>query len=302
LHPQLPHGRKRSESKAEPIGEAERRLERCDSKSIILHPYITNNDHRRFTLVGVAKALTGAHNDEDAPVRPPKRTANDIPTYEEIRIIFQSIDKDGDGLINFKELKATRLGRHLSDQELRMIINNGGTSQKGAKSFLPKSPGNSLRANPIDETNSPRDSKVDKDFVAQLAANMNNPEAGGINRHNSKGHKAPRRPSMNRRKSLDPTALLASLTGSDNTMLNKEGINFEDFATEFFKMMMKKKKNKANLATDPNVRGVQIEFKDMCLNINLGGKDFKVLDSVNGKIQEKTMVGLMGGSGAGKTR
>ena len=111
-----------------------------------------------------------------------------------------------------------------------------------------------------------------------------------------------RRASLARRMSLDPTKLLSGIAGGKSKDEEVEGITFEAFATEFFKMMVKKKKSDDEEVSDPNVRGVQIEFSNLCLQIKLGGKDFDILKNVNGKIQEKTMVGLMGGSGAGKTR
>jgi ABC-type multidrug transport system ATPase subunit len=121
---------------------------------------------------------------------------------------------------------------------------------------------------------------------------------GGITR--SVSGKVNRRGSLARRMSLDGSALLGSLGKSKKNMDN-DGITFEVFAVEFFKMMVNKKKSDSDEVTDPNVRGVQIQFTNLCLHIKLGGKEFKVLDDVNGKIEEKTMVGLMGGSGAGKT-
>ena len=45
-----------------------------------------------------------------------------VPTYDEIKEIFESIDKDGDGLITLPELKNTKLGSHLSERELQRIM------------------------------------------------------------------------------------------------------------------------------------------------------------------------------------
>ena len=56
-----------------------------------------------------SRANSGNRGNKTMSIRTQKKVANtDIPTYEEIRAIFKSIDKDGDGLINFKELKDTR--------------------------------------------------------------------------------------------------------------------------------------------------------------------------------------------------
>lgn len=43
---------------------------------------------------------------QESSLSPPEKI--ELPTYEEIKTIFESMDKDGDGLISFEELKATR--------------------------------------------------------------------------------------------------------------------------------------------------------------------------------------------------
>ena len=47
--------------------------------------------------------------------------------------------------------------------------------------------------------------------------------------------------------------------------------------------------------------GVDVQFQDLSLHINAGGKSTPVVDNVTGRIRKKTMTALMGGSGAGKT-
>jgi ABC-type multidrug transport system fused ATPase/permease subunit len=46
--------------------------------------------------------------------------------------------------------------------------------------------------------------------------------------------------------------------------------------------------------------GVDICFKDLSLAVQVAGNEINVVDHVTGRVQEKTMTALMGGSGAGK--
>lgn len=47
--------------------------------------------------------------------------------------------------------------------------------------------------------------------------------------------------------------------------------------------------------------GVDICFKDLCLEVTVAQKKINVVNNVTGRLQAKTMTALMGGSGAGKT-
>mmetsp|Transcript_15252 Transcript_15252/g.18569 ORF Transcript_15252/g.18569 Transcript_15252/m.18569 type:complete len:1068 (+) Transcript_15252:124-3327(+) len=50
------------------------------------------------------------------------------------------------------------------------------------------------------------------------------------------------------------------------------------------------------------IPGIDLTFENLSLSIPLGGGDsFNVVDEVSGRLKEKTMTALMGGSGAGKT-
>ena len=46
--------------------------------------------------------------------------------------------------------------------------------------------------------------------------------------------------------------------------------------------------------------GIDICFRDLSLNIQIGENNIRVVDEVTGRIRAKTMTALMGGSGAGK--
>ncbi|CAJ1948621.1 unnamed protein product [Cylindrotheca closterium] len=50
-----------------------------------------------------------------------------------------------------------------------------------------------------------------------------------------------------------------------------------------------------------NSNGVDICFKDLCLEVTVAKKEINVVNNVTGRLQAKTMTALMGGSGAGKT-
>lgn len=47
--------------------------------------------------------------------------------------------------------------------------------------------------------------------------------------------------------------------------------------------------------------GVDICFKDLCLEVTVAKKQINVVNNVTGRLRAKTMTALMGGSGAGKT-
>ncbi len=131
-----------------------------------------------------------------------------MPTYDEIKEIFKSMDKDGDGVISKDELKATSLGKNLDETELDRIV----------------------------------------DFCSQ--------KGGG------------------------------------------KGVSLEDFASQFFAVA---EETKQEDTTDPSVPGIQIKFTDLSLHVHVHGKTFPVVNKATGVIEAKTMVALMGGSGAGKT-
>ena len=50
----------------------------------------------------------------------------------------------------------------------------------------------------------------------------------------------------------------------------------------------------------PQEASVDICFQELCLSVKVAGKSINVVDNVTGRIREKTMTALMGGSGAGK--
>ena len=51
---------------------------------------------------------------------------------------------------------------------------------------------------------------------------------------------------------------------------------------------------------DQKKASVDICFQDLSLSVKVAGKDINVVDHVTGRIRERTMTALMGGSGAGK--
>jgi len=81
-------------------------------------------------------AITGK---EEVKIDEADLLAMGVPTYDEIKEIFESIDKDGDGLITLPELRNTKLGKHLNEKELQKIMD--GTLQENKAPIPPKASG-----------------------------------------------------------------------------------------------------------------------------------------------------------------
>ena len=105
----------------------------------------------------------------------------------------------------------------------------------------------------------------------------------------------------------DPGAAISKATPSPSKVSKKgkhlahsKGITFEEFSKQFFELMTAKVKDEG-IISDPNIKGVELDFQDINLYVSVAGKEFQVLKNVCGVVKQKSMVALMGGSGAGKT-
>ncbi|GMH92516.1 hypothetical protein TrVE_jg6745 [Triparma verrucosa] len=262
-----------------------------------------------------------------------------LPTYEEIKTIFESMDKDGDGLISFAELKATRLGQAMSEEDLKKIMmkshrtNDSNiqslTSQRGRKGSIFGGFKNMLAgtgdtgrgkdamaamlgagAEALPAKSEEEQRKFFEDLKRQSASGDKDKKevVGTASKSVKQGAeirsstKAPTRPNMQRRGSfMNKIEVAAGGIGRQASASTGalQGITFEDFAEEYFAMMLNKQNE--DIDDDPSIKGVEVRFENLSLTVNVGGKEMTVLNNISGTIKEKTMVALMGGSGAGKT-
>jgi ABC-type multidrug transport system ATPase subunit len=248
-----------------------------------------------------------------------------VPTYDEIKEIFESIDKDGDGLITLPELKATKLGQHLSEKELQKIMDGTLDENKHAAKSAPVAP--LARRGSVSAALGGISSSLSSIRAGKLGGNLNtfqeemSPKSGEIRMPKAMDshdhHQATKSEDhgavLERRQSF-VNSLQKAFVDSDapqvthHKVLSKakkagghsKGITFEEFSKQFFELMTAKVKDEG-IISDPNVKGVELDFKDVNLFVKVAGKEFQVLKDVNGKIEQKSMVALMGGSGAGKT-
>lgn len=52
-----------------------------------------------------------------------------------------------------------------------------------------------------------------------------------------------------------------------------QGITFEDFAEEYFAMMLNKQNE--DIDDDPSIKGVEVRFENLSLTVNVGGKEVR---------------------------
>mmetsp|Transcript_34130 Transcript_34130/g.49529 ORF Transcript_34130/g.49529 Transcript_34130/m.49529 type:complete len:875 (-) Transcript_34130:267-2891(-) len=81
---------------------------------------------------------------------------------------------------------------------------------------------------------------------------------------------------------------------------NRVTVSKEDFVAAYPDIL-----NKIALGDDQTihqkVRGIDLAFESLCLEVSVAKKKIKILDNLTGRIKAGTMTALMGGSGAGKT-
>lgn len=65
---------------------------------------------------------------------------------------------------------------------------------------------------------------------------------------------------------------------------------------------LRKSQSAANIfdANEEDDTSVDICFKNLSLSVSVGSKSINVVDNVTGRLRERTMTALMGGSGAGR--
>jgi ABC-type multidrug transport system ATPase subunit len=97
-----------------------------------------------------------------------------------------------------------------------------------------------------------------------------------------------------------------STTGHKTPAQVQSNVTREEFIENYPQLLMdimleKEEEDDYSAVTSPDFMGVDICFTNLSLSVKVGKQSAKVVDGVTGRIRAKTMTGILGGSGAGKT-
>lgn len=93
----------------------------------------------------------------------------------------------------------------------------------------------------------------------------------------------------------------SSIVRSMTTTVKNQGVSKDDFV-KYYPLFLSEV---SRPDFDESVRsggGLDVTFENLCLAVNVGGKQVNVVDSVTGRMRSNTMTAVMGGSGSGKVR